>query len=381
MRGTVRSPRRALLGLALSAAVAASLPSPAHGAELVLVFSKDCVDGRRAEDKRGRLALLVAQGDAFVVSRHFTAHFGGGGCGDKRAQGDRLTPEGYYHTQAVHGPHHLSTLEFRKYGRYSITTDYPNREDRRRGRGGANISIHGGTSDSSLGCIRVVDDDGKPRLDERGRKNVNSTAIESLAAIVRAQPRSEVTLFSLHAADHGCFPRAGALVSARCATALRTLLAAGFAPQVEVERLLGDDGARSAVAPPLPAGAWASSVDEDGDAGALPAHAFDGSLPTAWCSRPPARAGAWYSFYLAAPVALRRIDLAAGRWSDTGPDEGVPLAVEAWIGDRVVPCRASASLVRCELDDFVGAQVLLRFPSGSSRPVCISELSLATADP
>ncbi len=64
-----------------------------------------------------------------------------GGPGPKRRSGDRQVPEGVYRVIRRIGP--------------ALLLDYPNGEDRRLGRTGGGIEIHGGCA--SIGCISLTD--------------------------------------------------------------------------------------------------------------------------------------------------------------------------------------------------------------------------------
>ncbi|MEN9353825.1 MAG: hypothetical protein RL318_1150 [Fibrobacterota bacterium] len=70
------------------------------------------------------------------------------GCGPKTTKGDFFVPEGFYR---------ITASELRPNSQYhlGLGVDYPNEEDRKLGRTGAEIVIHG--SDVSIGCIALGD--------------------------------------------------------------------------------------------------------------------------------------------------------------------------------------------------------------------------------
>ncbi|MBI4962982.1 MAG: L,D-transpeptidase family protein [Desulfomonile tiedjei] len=80
--------------------------------------------------------------------------------GDKWVRGDMRTPEGVYFFCSVIDGRTLPT----KYGLWAFTTDYPNFVDRRRGKNGDGIWLHGrdkplGPKPDSNGCIAVENQD------------------------------------------------------------------------------------------------------------------------------------------------------------------------------------------------------------------------------
>ncbi len=80
--------------------------------------------------------------------------------GDKWVRGDMRTPEGVYFFCSVIDGHTLPS----KYGLWAFTTDYPNFVDRRRGKNGDGIWLHGrdkplGMKPDSNGCIALENQD------------------------------------------------------------------------------------------------------------------------------------------------------------------------------------------------------------------------------
>ena len=80
--------------------------------------------------------------------------------GDKWVRGDMRTPEGVYLFCSVIDGRKLPP----KYGQWAFTTDYPNFVDRRRGKSGDGIWLHGrdkpiGDKPDSNGCIALENDD------------------------------------------------------------------------------------------------------------------------------------------------------------------------------------------------------------------------------
>ena len=58
----------------------------------------------------------------------------------------------------------------KRYGSYNLSLDYPNRQDRKQGRKGSGIAIHGGHVNHTAGCIRVLD--GTRKKPRAGYKNI-----------------------------------------------------------------------------------------------------------------------------------------------------------------------------------------------------------------
>jgi hypothetical protein len=89
----------------------------------------------------------------------------------KRRRGDRSTPEGVYNINILkrHRRDHLT-------GPWNFLVDYPNKWDRKSGRTGSAIGIHGGPNRRTLGCIRLRD---------RERGGSGTIAITELRKYVR----------------------------------------------------------------------------------------------------------------------------------------------------------------------------------------------------
>ena len=114
--------------------------------------------------------------------------------GPKRRQGDWRTPEGLY--RLVEKKKRDRTVHY-KYGPYSIWIDYPGIEDIRRGQRegydpGHSITIHGGRTWATEGCIRVLDG---PRMP--GYNNISElatrytppgTSIRIVSSLARQRP-------------------------------------------------------------------------------------------------------------------------------------------------------------------------------------------------
>ena len=84
----------------------------------------------------------------------------GENAGDKWVRGDMKTPEGAYFFCSVIDGQRLPA----KYGYWAFTTDYPNFVDKRRGKNGDGIWLHGrdkplGSQPDSNGCIALENDD------------------------------------------------------------------------------------------------------------------------------------------------------------------------------------------------------------------------------
>ena len=126
------------------------LAAEEQGAELIVV------DGEQA-----RLWLLQRIDRGWSVRDHFFVSFGRAGL-DKFAEGDRRTPIGVYHIlQNIPGSR-LPDL----YGNGALTLNYPNALDRREGRTGSGIWIHGTPPNefvrtvwASDGCVVGADPD------------------------------------------------------------------------------------------------------------------------------------------------------------------------------------------------------------------------------
>lgn len=90
---------------------------------------------------------------------------------DKREQGDQRTPLGVYFITSRLDPQQHQLRDF--YGSGALTLNYPNEYDRRRGRTGGGIWLHGVPSDnfartpqSTDGCVVLANEDITPLLEE-----------------------------------------------------------------------------------------------------------------------------------------------------------------------------------------------------------------------
>ena len=146
---------RARLALGASGAPGDRVPS-------ALVSLGDDVDHAVLVDlSRSELLLFARTGDGRprLIERHYAAS-GSGGFG-KRVEGDLKTPLGVYRITAYRPDARLPTL----YGSGALTLDYPNALDRRLGRTGSGIWLHGvphasgsRAPRSSEGCVTMPND-------------------------------------------------------------------------------------------------------------------------------------------------------------------------------------------------------------------------------
>jgi murein L,D-transpeptidase YafK len=101
------------------------------------------------EQQRLEVWLQPADNKPFVLFRTYEVVASSGGLGPKRTEGDRQVPEGFYHID-----------RFNPKSNYylSLGLNYPNADDRKRGREpfGGDIFIHG--SDVTIGCLPLTDD-------------------------------------------------------------------------------------------------------------------------------------------------------------------------------------------------------------------------------
>ncbi len=73
---------------------------------------------------------------------------------NKRRENDQKTPIGIYKiTKKVNTP----KSGYKKFGGRNISLNYPNRHDKAARRTGHSIAIHGGRTNPTLGCVRVLD--------------------------------------------------------------------------------------------------------------------------------------------------------------------------------------------------------------------------------
>ena len=153
---------------------------------------------------RNRLFLFERRGQSGLVrTRDFYVSIGKGGI-DKQREGDDKTPVGVYRVSGFLPESTLPDM----YGDGALPLDYPNGWDRRRGRSGSGIWIHGTDFDrysrpplSSEGCVTLANEDfralmkrievgGTPVVVAGGLSWVSrDEAREPLAAIERAVER------------------------------------------------------------------------------------------------------------------------------------------------------------------------------------------------
>lgn len=88
-----------------------------------------------------------------VVERVYPATFGVVR-GMKEREGDYKTPHGLYRIRKEK----VKSSNAELYGGYFLELNYPNLDDRRSGRTGSAIGIHGGRVRPTRGCIRILDE-------------------------------------------------------------------------------------------------------------------------------------------------------------------------------------------------------------------------------
>ena len=102
----------------------------------------------RAFKRERKLELWLKRGDRFEIFREYPICAMSGGLGPKQKQGDQQVPEGLYAiTRRSLNPYSVFHL--------SMNIGYPNTQDRRLGRTGGDIMIHGNCV--SLGCLAMTD--------------------------------------------------------------------------------------------------------------------------------------------------------------------------------------------------------------------------------
>lgn len=102
----------------------------------------------RAFKESGELELWLAGDAGWQRFRTYAVAAQSGGLGPKQREGDRQVPEGRYGVTA-------SALNPASSYHLSFNIGYPNAEDRRLGRTGSFIMIHGGAA--SVGCLAMTD--------------------------------------------------------------------------------------------------------------------------------------------------------------------------------------------------------------------------------
>lgn len=111
---------------------------------------------------RGNIYLLQEKADAYYVKNVFPCRFGYNGI-NKRQRGDGKTPLGHYKILEERPKSLKSSRQLNEFGGYFLLIDYPNYCDKRNGRTGGAIGLHGGKNNITQGCIRVLDA-GTPRI-------------------------------------------------------------------------------------------------------------------------------------------------------------------------------------------------------------------------
>lgn len=113
------------------------------------------------DTSRSRLYLFEHRDGGLILQASYYVSLGSQGVG-KRVEGDQRTPLGVYHiTRRLEGPQ-IGAF----YGPGALPLNYPNEHDRRLGRSGANIWLHGSPPDqyaraprATNGCIVLANDD------------------------------------------------------------------------------------------------------------------------------------------------------------------------------------------------------------------------------
>lgn len=104
----------------------------------------------RSFKKESELEVWKQRGDGeYVLLKTYPICRWSGQLGPKKREGDRMTPEGFYHiSPAQMNPNSSYYLSF--------NMGYPNAYDRAHGRTGAHLMVHGACS--SMGCYSMTDD-------------------------------------------------------------------------------------------------------------------------------------------------------------------------------------------------------------------------------
>jgi hypothetical protein len=414
-----------------------------NGAEpaLVLLFDKHCLDClicKQSSDSRRRsgeasLSLLERRGETFIVKERWQATYGLSE-GPKACLHDYRTPEGLYYTHYINRSHKDDAT----YGFISIATSYPNSEDlhdlevlkgplaedkclcskdnftrnlqygiceRSCDNTGSAISIHGGHSSPTAGCIRLLDPDSDPR----DRSRIHTAAIAQLASILEQIPGARVPIISVRQAAPGCMSSPGQIVSHGCSDALLKVLdaperlprsrineimsnAAGLpnlrktspttplAPQVLTSPVLRELAIKSV---------WATSeATFCGPEQKQRCAATSLTRPTtqhAWCEGVRGRGeDQWLRFELSSRHRLNRVEIANGFWEQGAGSQdwyghGRVAEVEISINGHTTLCshpQEDPTQLDCDLDGTAGQQLMLRIkkavPGESSEDTCIS---------
>lgn len=124
---------------------------------------------------RGTIYLLEDKKDGYYVKDIFNCRFGYNGL-RKRRLGDGKTPLGHYKVLEERPKSLRSKKQLSEFGGYFLLIDYPNYCDKRDGKSGGAIGLHGGDNNNTNGCIRVLDP-GSPRI--------SKTAIAKIATFTK----------------------------------------------------------------------------------------------------------------------------------------------------------------------------------------------------
>jgi len=176
-------------------------PPEARPAELVQLPNAPSVI--LVDLERFRLYLFENRGGRPALSQDYYISIGKAG-GDKRREGDEKTPVGVYRVSSYLPGSTLPDM----YGPGAFPIDYPNQWDRKLGRTGSGIWLHGTESErysraplSSLGCVTLSNVD---FLALRDRIQVGRTPVVVVDGVDWQQPaRVEATQRELMAAVEG----------------------------------------------------------------------------------------------------------------------------------------------------------------------------------
>lgn len=143
--------------------------STASLAQTFLVFQVNNPYQRRGRTLWGTLYVMQrhTNGDISLTTTYHCV-YGLHGVG-KEVLGDKRTPLGIYKiTQKQR------TDDVKRYGKWLLRVNYPNADDRKNGRTGSGIAIHGGRVNGTLGCMRILD--GSKYRKKLGVNNINALA-------------------------------------------------------------------------------------------------------------------------------------------------------------------------------------------------------------
>lgn len=149
------------LPVAQPSAAVAGRPDPDRRPGGLLQLPSE-IDAALVVDLEGnRLHIFRNHADPPVHAESLYVAIGKNG-GDKLLEGDEKTPVGIYYVKSYRSPRELPAI----YGAGALPINYPNTWDRRLGRSGSGIWIHGSDKDaatlppqSSRGCLTLADPD------------------------------------------------------------------------------------------------------------------------------------------------------------------------------------------------------------------------------